>query len=107
MNIIVSFLFVVVLSGQVSLAGDMGKQDSSMKMPPMTSEQRQKMADAHEKMATCLRTDKPLGDCHEEMMKSCQEGMGKDGCPMMGGKGKGMHHSRMMQSGGSESKSTQ
>lgn len=37
--------------------------------PPLTKEQRQKMADVHEKMAACLRSDKPIEDCHAEMMK--------------------------------------
>ncbi len=50
----------------------------------MTFEQRQKMATAHENMATCLRSDKKIEDCRKEMMQSCQETMGKDGCPMMG-----------------------
>lgn len=48
-----------------------------------TKEDRQKMADVHTKMAQCLNSDKPLSDCRKEMMDSCQ-GMGKDGCPMMG-----------------------
>jgi hypothetical protein len=71
------------ISGSFASAHDM----ANMKMPNMTTEQRQKMADAHEKMAACLRSDKDLKECHEAMMKSCQDTMGKD-CPMGGG----MHH---------------
>ena len=94
MNKFTLFLLITCMSGQLSFADDAGKKTSTMKMPAMTTEQRQKMADAHEKMATCLRSTKPFTDCHEEMMKACKEGMGKDGCPMMGGKG--MHGDHMM-----------
>jgi hypothetical protein len=60
--------------------------------PQMTAEQRTKMAEAHEKMAACLRSDRPLSECHEEMMKSCQETMGAANCPMMG-----KHHGRAIE----------
>lgn len=49
-----------------------------------TPEQREKMAAVHEKMVTCLRSSKPMSECRQEMMKSCEETMGKEGCPMMG-----------------------
>jgi hypothetical protein len=68
--------------------------------PP--KEVREKMATVHEQMAACLRSDKPLADCHSEMMKNCQDTMGKKDCPMMGhgmmgsGSGKRAH---MMQDG--------
>ncbi len=56
-----------------------------------TAEQRQKMADLHEKMATCLRSDRAFPECRQEMMKNCGTTMGKAGCPMMGsGMGPGM-----------------
>ena len=70
-----------------------------MKHMEMTSEQRQSMAVAHEKMATCLRSEKSMEDCKMEMMNSCQENMGKESCSMMGEmhgmKGK-MKHQKMM-----------
>jgi len=90
------------MSGQLSFADDAGKKTSTMKMPAMTTEQRQKMADAHETMATCLRSTKPFSDCHEEMMKTCKDSMGKEGCAMMGGKE--MHGGHMMHHGESDSK---
>ena len=106
MKNIVTLLCVLGMSSQVALADTAGnKKASSMKMPTMTAEQRQKMADAHDKMAACLRSDKPLGDCREEMMKACKEGMGKDGCPMMGQRG--MHQGHMMHSDESSSTPTQ
>lgn len=46
---------------------------------------REKMAAMHEKMAACLRSDKPVAECREEMMKDCQGMMGGRGCSMMMG----------------------
>ncbi len=61
-----------------------------MKMPEPTKEQRAKMADMHESMAKCLRSDKGMKDCHKEMKASCEKD--KDGmCPMMHGHGHGGH----------------
>jgi len=61
----------------------------------MTVEQRESMAKAHEQMAVCLRSDKDMTVCHDELMTSCR---GTDACPMMGmdrrgpgAKGKGNH----------------
>ncbi len=50
----------------------------------VTIEQRNQMAQAHEKMAECLRSSKLLNQCRSEMRTNCKEVMGKDGCPMMG-----------------------
>lgn len=57
-----------------------------------TKEQREKMATIHEQIATCLRSDKPIADCHKAAMKSCQDMMGKSGCPMMDGMHDHMMH---------------
>lgn len=67
-------------------------------MEKMSKEDRVKMADAHEKLATCLKSDRPGKECHEEMMTSHQdmENMGM-GCGMMG-KHKKMHDNGMMKS---------
>jgi len=59
------------------------KPQAKHEMAEPTKEQRNKMAMAHEQMATCLRSDKSMEDCHDEMRKSCKE-MG-DQCPMMMG----------------------
>ena len=57
--------------------------------PAPTHEMRQKMAGAHEQMAACLRSDRPIAECHEEMMKNHDmmhhgegghEGVGKENC---------------------------
>jgi hypothetical protein len=52
--------------------------------PAPSKEMREKMATMHEQMASCLRSDKAIATCHEEMMKSCKDTMGEKGCPMMG-----------------------
>jgi hypothetical protein len=56
---------------------------------PVSKETREKMAALHEQMAACLRSDKAIAACRDEMRKSCQQTMGDQGCSMMGG---GMHH---------------
>ena len=48
----------------------------------MTPELRQKMADSYQKQAECLRTDKPISQCEEQMEQSCQAMLGKDECPI-------------------------
>lgn len=62
--------------------------------PAPSKETRAKMAAVHEKMAQCLRSEKSLDDCREEMWKSCQDLMGQQGCPMMD-MGMGMHNRKM------------
>jgi hypothetical protein len=37
--------------------------------PAPSGEMRAKMASAHEQFAACLRSDRPISGCHEEMMK--------------------------------------
>jgi len=68
-------------------------EPSSAQYAAPTKEQREKMATIHEQMATCLRSDKPIADCHKDAMKSCQDVMGTEGCSMMGG----MHGHKMHQ----------
>src|SRR5579859_371038 len=76
------------------VAGAFAAEPSPQGHPALTKEQRESMAAIHEQMAACLRSDKPLAECHKEAMKKCQETMGKDGCPMM----HGMHEHMMQQS---------
>jgi hypothetical protein len=55
-----------------------------------TKELRVQMAAMHEQMAACLRSDKPVVDCRNDMMKACQAfGLGQN-CGMWGS-GMGMH----------------
>lgn len=54
-----------------------------------SKDQREKMAATHEKMAQCLRSDKSINDCHNEMREQCnQANFGE--CPMMGQTKRGM-----------------
>ena len=79
---------LIIASSVVALGADKSKH---MGME-LTTEQRQTMAATHEKMATCMRSDTPMDECRSDMMKSCTETMGKDGCHMMMGK---MSHHKM------------
>jgi len=49
----------------------------SGKMEP-SAKDRATMADAHQKMAECLRTNRPFGECRSEMMKRSHPSMGHD-----------------------------
>jgi hypothetical protein len=51
---------------------------------------RERMALVHEKMAACLRSEKPYSKCQGELQKDCMEMMGESGCPMMGLNGQRM-----------------
>lgn len=92
-----------VFQSPLSRAADEGTK----KMPELTKEERTKradmmgkMAEVHKKMAECLRSDKPMAECHEQMKKECP--MAKEGhCPMMDEMHgmEGMHH-RMHGKGG-------
>jgi hypothetical protein len=82
----------VFLSAGAVRAADPEKSSSG----EPSAEARRKMATVHEKMAACLRSDRPLSQCREEMVTTCRDMMGEDGCPMMGmgrgGMGPGMMH---------------
>ena len=58
--------------------------DTPASHPTPSKEDREKMAQMHEKMAACLRSDKSVQDCHRDMMKQCRESMGDEACMMMG-----------------------
>jgi hypothetical protein len=75
---------VLSLAGAVAYADTSSSKssDKSKGMSEMTKDQRQKMADLHNKMADCLKSDRPLSECRQEMAKGCQDSFGKEGCPM-------------------------
>ena len=56
----------------------------------LSKEDRLKMANVHSKMAACLKSNTPIRECRKEMRRSCMDKMGKNGCPMMKGKGQNM-----------------
>lgn len=87
MNTMIRTMIVCMTFAQATA---FGADKTKVKAAQMTPEQRQSMATSHEKMAVCLRSDRPFEDCKKEMMESCKDMMGKDGCPMMDHMGK-MH----------------
>jgi len=91
-------LTIIVAALMLSFGAHAADKGAAQKPGPgktteWTKEQRETMAKNHDSMAACLRSDKAIGDCHDEMMKSCQD---SDTCPMKGRMGK--HHG-MMQDG--------
>jgi hypothetical protein len=87
---------MILLSGAMlsfcAHAADKGATQKSPtdKTTEWTKEQRETMAKNHDAMAACLRSDKSINECHDEMMKNCQS---SDTCPMKGRMG--MHHGMM------------
>lgn len=75
---------LAVLVGAMGFAVASNAAEPSAMQP--TKEMRATMASAHEKMAACLRTDKPMAECREEMRK---------GAPMMRGQCSMMDHMQM------------
>ncbi|MGZ3671380.1 MAG: hypothetical protein ACXVB9_08870 [Bdellovibrionota bacterium] len=69
------------VSATPALCAEKAKPTEKKAMMEMTPAQREEMAAMHEKMAACLRSDKPIKDCHKEMMDTCKNA--KNGCPMM------------------------
>ncbi len=57
--------------------------------PTVSKEQREKMAQAHDNVAQCLRSDRPIAECRQEMMRASNAMMGEHDCKMMMD-GKGM-----------------
>lgn len=67
----------------------------------VSKDARQKMAEMHQQMADCLKSDKSFAECHKGMMANCP--MMKDGnCPMMGSEMPMMYwHDKMHDGNGS------
>jgi hypothetical protein len=80
-------LFLALQMGPVHAADE--TDANKAKGTELTKEERQAKIEMHEKMANmhkgmvdCLRADKPMAECREQMMKDCP--MAKSGhCPMM------------------------
>jgi hypothetical protein len=85
-----------LLPGLLIAVESTNPKTSSAPSTTVSAAKREEMARAHEEMASCLRSKKPLEDCQAEMRATCQKSMGQGACPMMGagmmygdGKGKG------------------
>jgi hypothetical protein len=83
---------VALLSASAAFAADAPKTTPS----EPTAETRQKMAEIHQKMADCLRSERPIAECRAEMGQSCQGMMAGAGCPMTQDMGPGMMGGGMM-----------
>ncbi len=86
-------LAVAIASLVVGLSIATAQSPSPTAPSAPSKETREKMATAHERMAACLRSDKPIAECHSEMMKSFGHVPADSGCPMM----HGAMHGQMMQ----------
>jgi hypothetical protein len=85
---------LLLLSGAASTRADLPAPEHAL-----SKETREKLAALHEQMAACLRSEKSLLECRGAMMRSCQEQLGSDGCPMIvgiGGGTDGRHHMQPM-----------
>ena len=93
---LMTLLFGLALGSSLLMAEeakDLAKSKSHEKptaeMRAKWAEHHEKVSQAHHKMAECLRSDKPVKDCHEEMRKNApmgKMGMGKgQECAMGGG----------------------
>ena len=92
-TILMAILFT--LSGIGYAHAETGKEKHHEHKEP-TKEERQEMAAAHEKMAVCLKSDRPIDECFKEMMDAHK---GRAHCPMMGDHckmdhGGGMHQGK-------------
>lgn len=72
-------LFAMLIA---TAAGALAAEEPQAAAP--SQQMREQMAVMHEKMASCLRSDKPFADCRSEMQSNCKTMMGEQGCPMMG-----------------------
>lgn len=66
-----------------SLLSSSAFSEDETKKISIRKEQRETMALGHEKMATCLRSDKSIEACHDEMRQSCKN-MDDNSCSIMG-----------------------
>jgi hypothetical protein len=76
---------------------------AAAQQPAPSKEMRAKMATLHERMAACLRSDKPLSECRADMMKDCHGMMTTRDCSMMGMSQGAMRMDGGMMQGPSES----
>lgn len=75
--------FFLTTGSTLALAEEAKPTDKKAVME-FSKEEREQMATHHEKMAACLRSEKSIQSCREEMREACRSQMGKDTCPMMG-----------------------
>ncbi len=85
---LITLMIAALMSSSLALAADKSEKTKETKRDrnswmSMSAETRRQMADMHQKMAECLKSDKSLSECRDNMMANCP--MMKDGqCPMKG-----------------------
>lgn len=78
--------FVLAIAAALVASGPAFAADPAQQgVADLSKDQRQKMAEAHRRMADCLESDRSWAECHAEMHATCRQQMGGQGCPMMGG----------------------
>ena len=93
-------LQAALLGALVFVAGGAFAATSAAQAEWPTHAQREKMAQIHERMAACLRSDRPFAECRQEMMRACRTEFGYRGCRMMPGGRRGGMGGGMMRGGG-------
>lgn len=89
-TILLGVVLTTLIAGGAFAQGSRTSNSTNDATTQITPQQRQNMAAIHEKMAACLRSDKPIDECRTEMQENCQEMAG--GCPMAGMGRMGMMH---------------
>ena len=79
---LLGLLILAVLTATSTLAAEPKEDRAKM----ITAHEA--MVKSHQEMVKCLKTNKPVQECHEELMKACEEHMDKGSCMM----GKKKHH---------------
>lgn len=98
-----SFGLVVIIGALFSILGATSVFSADSTEAPPSKELRQRMAQAHEKMAACLRSDREFSECHQEMMQACSGQPATMGCAAM--MGQGMMMRNQMRSGAKQQSS--
>ncbi len=89
-----------LLGACVIAAGGAFAATSAAKTAWPTHAQREQMAQIHEQMAACLRSDRSFAECRQAMMRACRAELGTGGCRMMQGGRPGGRRGGMMRGGG-------
>lgn len=89
-----------LLGALVVTAGGAFAATSAAQAEWPTHAQREKMAQIHERMAECLRSDRSFADCRQAMMRACRAELGTGGCRMMQGGRPWGRRGGMMRGGG-------
>lgn len=86
---VLTLFSIILFHSGLSTAKAQTATEKTKKIPTLTQEERikhadmlDKMAEAHKKLAECLRSDKSTEECHEEMIKECPMAH-ENHCPMV------------------------